>query len=267
VQKNYGEWLKANPNATDEQKAAALDNIIRAPIRYDTGGGGVGVTGGVTPGGGAGGRTTLVSPEEATANDAANKSAVTTADVSARGFEERDQAFLDLVDSGNIDELEQGLANTKLLLQEMESGRYDGTGPIEGPLKMFFGSPENARLQFDSISQALQNLQITNLAPVTEQEIAMIQDLYAGIGRDPKQNAELLKRATRMLEQKIALINKKGEYFANNNNSLRGYGTSRWSKAAPAVPAATPRNEDLPPDPTPEEYDYIPGQGLKPRGR
>jgi len=98
---------------------------------------------------------------------------------------------------------------------------------------MFFGDPQVAGLNMESTIQALENLKITNLAPVTEKEIEMIRDLYAGIGRDPEQNAQLLAQAEKMLTQKMELINKKGQYWADNEGTLRGYGTRRWSKSPP----------------------------------
>jgi hypothetical protein len=156
-------------------------------------------------------------------------------------YAKRDQAFLDFVDTGELDRMEQSIANTERLLQEMDNGEYQNTGYFEGPVRKIFGDPEAAKLEFNAMAQALENLQITNLAPVTENEIEMIKQLYSSIGSDPAQNKAILGEALRVLKEKQALVNKKGEYFANNNGTLRGFGTNRWTKPTePAEPENVP---------------------------
>jgi len=141
---------------------------------------------------------------------------------------ETDAAFVDLLDTGGYDELESSLQDTRALLAEIKGGGMQATGPLEGAWSQFMGDPDTARLRAKSVLQTLQNLQITNLAPVTEKELALVQDIYANIDRDPEQNIALLEQAADMLERKLKILEKKGIYF-NQNQTLRGYGTQRFA--------------------------------------
>jgi hypothetical protein len=139
-----------------------------------------------------------------------------------------DADFTDFADSGQIEELEGQIESTRSLLDEIRGGGFQNTGPLEGIWSQFWGDPETARLRAKSILRTLQNLQITNLAPVTEKELALVQDMYANIDRDPEQNIAILQDALEMLERKMEIVNRKGRYFYDKG-TLRGFGTSRFA--------------------------------------
>lgn len=189
--------------------------------------------------GAGGGVEELTTPEEMIAGE----EELTEAEVRAKARAETDAAFVDLMDTGGYDELEQSLQDTENLLAEIEGGGMQATGPLEGMWSQFMGDPDTARLRAQSVLQTLKNLQITNLAPVTEKELQLVQDIYANIDRDPAQNIALLRQAADMLRRKMEIIERKGKYFTQKG-TLSGYGTTRF---APKEPAG---NTDTAPKPT-----------------
>jgi hypothetical protein len=99
------------------------------------------------------------------------------------------------------------LENTLRVKQDFAQGRYD-TGWYEGLLFNMFGKgPEEiGELNAGSIRQGLENLGITNLAPVTEQEFANVLSLWARINVDPEANKGALVEAERRTRQLIQML-------------------------------------------------------------
>jgi hypothetical protein len=98
------------------------------------------------------------------------------------------------------------LAQTNYLLKELESGKYDkDIGPIQGRIKQFF-NPETALMQMYSVDAALQNLQIVNLAPVTEFELGLIMQMDANAFRTVGQNKAVLTRLKEIREAKVKAL-------------------------------------------------------------
>jgi chromosome condensin MukBEF ATPase and DNA-binding subunit MukB len=168
--------------------------------------------------------------ESLAAEAGATQAGKTRAEVRTKALETNNAEIRNAIGTP-YDEATTMLENTRDLRKQIESGQFQKTGVFEGPMAKMMGDPEAARLQAQAIGQALKNLQITNLAPVTEAEIALIQELYAGIGSDPEQNVQILLEAEKMLQQKLDQIDKVATYYANNNDSLEGYGMSRYRKA------------------------------------
>jgi len=206
VQKNFATWLAMNPNATDDEKQTAYDNAMRAPITYQMGGGGIGVTSGVQPGMG---NTTLVAPTTATALEAnlagakegATQGVQTSAAQVNTGLERAWAAREAYATSESV------LSSSNEFLAKLESGQVD-TGVIDRFLlnTLGVGSEETAALNNETIMQGLQNLGITNLAPVTEQEFANVLKLWADIGMSTTPNIGSVKQAiarTERLQRKI----------------------------------------------------------------
>lgn len=104
--------------------------------------------------------------------------------------------------------LHQQLTNVQDLAAAIESGMYNETGPFEGLFKRY-GNQATAELEARNIYQTLLNLEITNLAPVTENELALVRSLFADINRDPAANLGRLKEAARVLRDKIDLAKEK----------------------------------------------------------
>lgn len=103
--------------------------------------------------------------------------------------------FYDLVNETgtSLTAVQSGLNTTENLLSRMDNGEFSGTGPLVGQARDYMGDVGTAVLQAETVNQALLNLQITNLAPVTEKEIELIQKLYANINRTPEQNKAILR--------------------------------------------------------------------------
>ena len=276
VERNFALWRTQNPNASEAEASAALENIIRAPITYQTGAGATSVTSGVQPGGPG---TQLTSPNQmidaesnlAGAKEGATQGAKTNADQVNTGLERAwgsQEAYLNT---------ESMLKQSENFLNMLESGELD-TGMIDAWLLNTFGvgSEELAGMNNESIMQGLKNLEIANLAPVTENEFAKVMRLWADIGMSPTANKGALKHAiarTQALQERIrkdaaASARRVRQYGGQEayDNLLQTNDFVRGVVAPPTEPATTQRNEDIPEDPAQEEFDYIPGQGLKPVG-
>ena len=97
---------------------------------------------------------------------------------------------------------------TEDMLQRFESGEFNNaSGPISGRLGQFF-SPETAQLQAQEMNETLQNLQITNLAPVSNYEIGLIQKMWASSFNTPKQNTAVLRDLVRLQTAKEEALKK-----------------------------------------------------------
>lgn len=105
-----------------------------------------------------------------------------------------------------------GVADRMLRVsEEYEQMLEDGTlstGLIDNFLLDFLGvgTQELAAMDAEAVQQTLENLQITNLAPVTENEMRTIAKLWANAFRQEEPNLGVLRRAireTKLLQDKI----------------------------------------------------------------
>lgn len=142
--------------------------------------------------------------------------------IESRKQQEADSVFRDNA-SELVQEMRQQLGNTLGLMEAIESGDFNETGPFEQYFKTW-GNKESAELAADAMMQALLNLQITKLTPVTENEMAEIKKLYADVGKDPQANIGALSSAVRRLMEKMRMLQKKRDYWNANDNTLKGYG-------------------------------------------
>lgn len=92
-------------------------------------------------------------------------------------------------------------------LKALQEGRVE-TGMIDAfMLKTFgVGSEELGRMNADEVQAVLENLQITNLAPVTVQELKTVAGLWADIGRQKEPNVGVLMRAMERTERLMSRI-------------------------------------------------------------
>lgn len=177
--------------------------------------------------GAGGGVETLVTPDDAIAGE----ERLTRTTELAQAQAEQDAQFRTA--AAGLPAMEGALADTIALRDAIRSGEYQKTGFFEGRF-MRFNDEETAKLAAKQVMQTLKNLQITNLAPVTEKEIQLIEDLYASVLKNPAANVGALEAAIEMMQGKIAGINQMGQYFVNNGNTLRDFGISqRWRTAPP----------------------------------
>ena len=104
--------------------------------------------------------------------------------------------------SDQVPEMQFALQDAKALLQKLETGEFSNTELLAGGALERFNA-DVAELAAYNIQQTLQNLQITNLAPVTEKELELVSNLAADLGNNVAVNKRLLERAIRMLERKL----------------------------------------------------------------
>jgi hypothetical protein len=99
------------------------------------------------------------------------------------------------------------IKNTDQLIADIEAGKYQDTGPLKGRITEYW-SPEIADLQFKATEQVLQNLQITNLAPVTIKELELMGQLYAGAYKTPEQNLAVLRYLNGRAKERLRRMRK-----------------------------------------------------------
>ncbi len=116
------------------------------------------------------------------------------------------------------------LAESRRFLQMLEDPDSPlDTGPISGLLYRVFGvgTEELAALNNEAIMQTLQNLGITNLAPVTEREFAEVARLWASIMLQETPAKGSIKQAIRRTERMITRM--EGDILKQANR-VRTYG-------------------------------------------
>jgi hypothetical protein len=105
-------------------------------------------------------------------------------------------------------------------LRDPDSG-VRRTGILEGRFRGYTNR-EVAELQFSTIKNLLQNLQITSLTPVTEKELDLVSGLYAKLTNDPEANIGIMEGLEKVLRGKIQQFYDMDRYF-KENRTLRGY--------------------------------------------
>lgn len=98
------------------------------------------------------------------------------------------------------------------------------TGPIDSFLMNWFGvgSKELAAMDADAVDNLLQNLQITNLAPVTVQELREVAKLWARASAQERPNEAVLERAIRKAESVMEKMQLEAKI---NANRVKTYGS------------------------------------------
>ena len=111
------------------------------------------------------------------------------------------------------------IEQTQQLLEAYENGAVD-SGPFQGLLvKLGLGDRAMGELNAQAIYQALMNLQITRLTPVTEKELELISQLWASAGQNPEQAMGALSAA---LGRLVNLHNRNREMVIRDTRILSG---------------------------------------------
>ncbi len=132
-----------------------------------------------------------------------------------------DQAFDAFMGDQYYDMAAQ-LDELDLVLKDYESGKYDKTsGLIVGRISPFT-TEQGARQQYRMIMNTLIALQITNLAPVTENEIALLTQLSESPARLTAANIGILKEAMAKLKRGMKKAEDRDAYF-QEKGTLKGY--------------------------------------------
>lgn len=117
----------------------------------------------------------------------------------------------------------QKIADLKELITAYERGDFDSTTGWVDSIYGKYGTEEGAAAEFRAVATTLDNLQITKLTPVSNEEIKMVRQM----GEDPsvsvKANIGRLKEMVKRMEKGLILMQPKIDYFIGNNNSIEGY--------------------------------------------
>ncbi len=176
------------------------------------------------------------SPMGPAADIAAAQEEITSAEETQAGRVQaaKSQAEIDIAfDSmmANIGDTERQLEYANQMIAEFEAGDYDDvTGPLIGRLSPMF-TEEGAMLMAESIGQTLEFLQIVNLAPVTEAELALVGKMAVDPSQTTAANLGRLKRIVRKVEGALTKARAQDAYFIEQGGTLRGYRPAR--EAAP----------------------------------
>ena len=95
-----------------------------------------------------------------------------------------------------------------------------------GPAASLLGdiyNPENAELNAIGMTGLLQTLSDVTTGALSEGEIKIFSQDIAQSDKSPASNLRLLERARDMMARSIGHIQRKGQYFIQNNGSLEGY--------------------------------------------
>lgn len=121
---------------------------------------------------------TPVSATQASAIKSANASAVRNAEADVGQFTKARDAIQAL--PADFDAIDYSQVQTDKWLELAESGELDDTGFVTGLISDLLGiqSEQLAEMEADAVQQQLLNLQITNLAPVTEKELKLLANMW-----------------------------------------------------------------------------------------
>jgi hypothetical protein len=214
----WREWVNFSTLSPDQQKQYL--QLKRQNQLVDTGGDSVGI---LNPDGSV---LRVTDPGEIAALNEWMKMRESRGEGVGSGIAKVDNDFRNIADSGGFLEMEDSIENTRRLLADIAAGKYDDTGPLIGTLNTFFGSEQNARLARQTMIATLENLKQTNLAPVSNEEIKMIKEMFANVDRTPEQNAAVLQDVLDMMERKMAIVNRKRDYW-EKHETLSGFGIRR----------------------------------------
>lgn len=148
-----------------------------------------------------------------------------------------------------VPQLYQGVQRQLQLLDELEAaiqqGQYDDTGIVEGRIRTLVD--ENlAYLQAINIDQTLQQLQAVNLAPVTENEIALLRTLYPDVLVEPEANLGRIRAARRRLQGSADKMRGQLTHYADEG-TLRGFGIRQYRTPDRGTgPYGSPGDDDDP---------------------
>ncbi len=123
---------------------------------------------------------------------------------------------------------ERQLALVDELIEDIENGRFQDTGYFEGRYRGRL-TEEGGYLTSLLNRQALENLQIVNLAPVTEQEFETVRDIFGNILNDPQANLGALKANRDFLTRSMNGMQRQLEWFYGpGQRSMRDFNAQKW---------------------------------------
>ena len=234
---NFQQWKATNPHVNPKQEQGVLAEIIRKSHVYETGAGGTRAYNALNPGGSV--DKTLETDESALGGAGKKETVLSEAEHQAMlNKQEIDDATATINGNRSAYELADTLQiRSQLWLDKMEATGADemDTGPIAESMLNTFGvaTEDVAAFDADSIMSTLENLNIANLAPVTEQELKTVAKMWGRIGAQKSANVGVLKRAvarTEKLKKRIM------EQTKISGDQLRDVDPKRFDRYSRNVP-------------------------------
>jgi hypothetical protein len=243
-QKNLAEYMRLNPNATQEDIQKFFAEAVRAGTPYQAGGGAIYRHNPIT-----GERTLLVDAPTATGREATLAGAKEGATQGEKTRAEQVRAGLTGASQARVanQTAEEMLSVTDDWIEKFSGANPPDTGVVTKFMAEFLGigTEEIGDLSAESIKSGLTNLGLANLAPVTEQEFANVLRLWASLGSSPEMNLGALRNAKRRTERLMDMIREDAIYSAG---LVEEYGTEGQRGA---FLRANPYIRDLMTDPEP----------------
>lgn len=148
-----------------------------------------------------------VSPEEVAAIKEANQRADAMGTAGVKKFEDARTALEAMPEQ--LDAIEYSLEQTDWWLGLAESGQLDDTGFVTGLVSDLLGisSSQLAEMTADAVQQQLLNLQITNLAPVTEKELKLLANMWGSASFSKDKIIGSLRSSRKRLQRSQQFIN------------------------------------------------------------
>lgn len=173
-----------------------------------------------------GAQTDLYTPQQVAQGKALIAQSETRATEDTKANSEfRAQAIQSLRDSANEEALLQSALDTSEMFLERFRAKdlKNATGAVSGFFaNLGFGPEPLGDLSAQQVRTTLENLGITNLAPVTVREILMVNQMWADVSAGKKINEGRLENAIRNIQRALSDL----EYERNRNLSeLKRYGS------------------------------------------
>lgn len=167
---------------------------------------------------GADGTEEVQSLQDFITKNAAEKAGAVTLE---EKYAARDVAFDELV-VDKMPTLMGSIDRITALKEAFESGAFDETtGPVAGRLSPFL-TEEGAFLEAGAVADVLEALQIVNLAPVTENELALLRKMVASPEKATAANLGTLRSMIERAERGLEKLQDQDDYF-QTKGSIRGY--------------------------------------------
>lgn len=145
------------------------------------------------------------------------------------------------------EQIEGQLELMRELERRIEAGDFDDSGMLTGEMRAKVDQAI-AYLKAENIRNTLATLQTVNLAPVTENELALVGDMFANVSRSPRANLGALQSTIQRMESQLGRMGEQLDFFYNDGGgSLRGYGGRRWIRQK--EPESKEPNTDAETDP------------------
>ncbi len=147
---------------------------------------------------------------------------------------EQDAAFEQEVQV-NAPKLMSSVMRFQSLIESIEKGDTN-TGIVVGNAYRLL-DPQTALLEAESIQSAVESLNGSGLAPVSNKELETIREMFASASKTGEINKTLLSRSLAIARKQLATLQSKDQYF-RQNQTLQGWRPQGFDGPATLVPGS-----------------------------